>query len=123
MLPSRFIHDVPVKNLVPKKTTNLKCVLNPVYKCTANPDILKYTVIDTLVGREIPEMNLGNIWKDGKFKTWYIPGIYQVYTFMMDILVLGIYIPGLYLIYDNIYVPNKVYVFILLNGSVFNQYV
>ncbi len=31
------------------------------YKCTTNPHILQYTVVDTLVGREIPEMNLGRL--------------------------------------------------------------
>jgi hypothetical protein len=32
-----------------------------VYKCTANPLILQYTVVDKLLGREIPKMNLGRL--------------------------------------------------------------
>jgi hypothetical protein len=36
-------------------------------KCTANPHILQYTIVDTLqvVGREIPEMNLGRVGHGG----------------------------------------------------------
>jgi hypothetical protein len=48
----------------------LKLNKNLVYKCTANHHILQYTVVDTLVGREIPEMNLGRLglggWLEGE---------------------------------------------------------
>ncbi len=58
-------HDVRV--LIPKNTTNLKFFLKSVYKCTANPHILQYTVVDTRVGKEIPEINLGRLggWLEG----------------------------------------------------------
>ena len=38
------------------------------YKCTANPHVYQYTVVDTLVDREIPEMNLGRLggWLEGE---------------------------------------------------------
>ena len=38
------------------------------YKCTANPHILQYTVVDTLVGREILKLNSGSLggWLEGE---------------------------------------------------------
>jgi hypothetical protein len=45
--------------------------------------------------------------------------VYTGYTCMVDISAyyqVYMYIPGLYLVYDKIYFPNKFFVFILLNG-------
>ena len=48
------------------------------------------------------------IWKPLKCFSWYIPGIYQVYTFIIPKL-------GIYLVYTRNIFSEKIYILIMLN--------